>query len=262
MTSGDEAPGTKEHSDASKLNTPEVITIHDTTSEEDSGPMTSSTWTELRARRRKKGNKQVNIGKGEDALESQNVRSRRQNHALNEPCTTGNSNILATMSWQGVSRPNPFREDIAGGRIDRLSYNDNLPRRTLLRPSTRKDEASKITNHNNHWKQKTDSSKEVIPPQRVRSIKREIFKNDIDTQEPELEANRPNFFIGFRITGKKSLSDIKLLQDTLVQKNPKLCDSMNKLHRMHLTLLAIVIPESQKPQLTEAKAILETGLNA
>ena len=260
MASGDEAPGTKEHSYASKLNTPEVITIHDTTSEEDSGPMTSSTWTELRARRRKKGNKQVNIGKGEDALESQNVRSRRQNHALNEPCTMGNSNILATMSWQGVSRPNPFREDIAGGRIDRLSYNDNLPRRTLLRPSTRKDEASKITNHNNHWKQKTDSSKEVIPPQRVRSIKREIFKNDIDTQELELEANRPNFFIGFRITGKKSLSDIKLLQDTLVQKNPKLCDSMNKLHRMHLTLLAIVIPESQKPQLTEAKAILETVL--
>ena len=170
--------------------------------------------------------------------------------------TEREQNLLSTISWQGVKKFNPFGESSLEGGINRSSFSENLPRRTLL----------KVDNQNiNQTKPLKEGFKQPVDLQQTDFVSNNQPSAEILLAEKDLSANestekenlnRPNFFIGFKITGRKFLSDIKIIQDTIVRTDSSLKKELIKPHRMHLTLLALHIKDD-KQDLAKAGNILQ-----
>ena len=175
--------------------------------------------------------------------------------------TSREQNLLSTISWQGVKKFNPFGESSLEGGINRSSFSENLPRRTLL----------KIDNQNvNQTKSFEEKFKQPVISQQTKPLTNSrpsaenllVEKDSSAHENAEKEnPNRPNFFIGFKITGKKFLSDIKIIQDTMIKIDSSLKRELIKPHRMHLTLLALHI-EDNKQDLAKAGDILQETMRA
>merc|ERR1712131_185538 len=112
--------------------------------------------------------------------------------------TEREQNLLSTISWQGVKKFNPFGESSLEGGINRSSFSENLPRRTLLKVDNQNINQTKPLKEGFKQPvdlQQTDFVSNNQPSAEILLAEKDLSANEITEKE---NLNRPNFFIGFK----------------------------------------------------------------
>ena len=119
-----------------------IITINSSSSGSEAEHELTETWQEIK-HRRKKDSDRIGRGKKEKSQTSVKQSSVSTAKTLGDLKVQNQSsdNPSSGLSLDSLQKSNPFKEHTWGGRVNRLSFGDSLPRRTLLQPSPPKENA-------------------------------------------------------------------------------------------------------------------------
>ena len=250
-------------------NNEDVITISPSTSDSDSARADDGrTWMQVQKRNGRKSSQRGHVTPKNSTTGRNDTRGK---------ASKLNRDALNQINWGGVRRPNPFEEQSWGGKIDRMSYSGNLPRRTLLVPkpvrTTQGSNPNKSSIPRNNAEQVgRGSGNGLHQPIEDRSLpKRTILKRGegsskmvtdiVNDDNPESSvAERFNYSVQFKIIGRKSMENIGKVQEMLTLRDPSQTFNLVSKKRLTLTLLSFRIDEEEGNGLQKAKTLFDQSL--
>ena len=206
----------------------EIITISPSSSESDPSDVSRpDTWTQVRKKTKRKS-------RGRQHCPDQPERGER---TKNQSSHKGGP---ISINWNGLQGRNPFQELRWEGGIDRTSYGASLPRRTLITP--------------NYPEQGT--VKETHPGGIMVEKEEKPTVNSLICTKKE----NSNYFIGIKISGAKTLSNVDELRNLFTLKDPSLTHSFLEPKHLYLNLLSFKMDESDKSGLKKVKKTIDKVL--
>ena len=246
-----------------------IITISPSTSDSESGKVDDGkAWIQVKKRDKRRSSRQGRVTP-KSTTTGGNVTGEKNSKT--------NQGALGQINWGGVRRPNPFEEQSWGGKIDRMSYSGNLPRRTLLVPRSIEAVQSLDSNESrvptssarrngkrsdNNLQQPTGAR--PFPKRTILKRKKEGLKvmHDV-TNHPDSGSNtadRYNYSVRFKIMGRKSLENIGRMQEIVTLKDPNQAFNLVSKGGLFLTLFSFRVDEEEGNGLQKAKTLFDESL--